>query len=88
VEAAALGTPAARTPAPPAPAASVPDPRPPASPEKAAPAAAPAPERGFDLRGKLQQDWNTIRREFESGEVDVRRALDHAWRRVRRLLGP
>jgi hypothetical protein len=48
--------------------------------------APPAPPR-FDLRSKLREDWNTIRRGVESGEEDLRRALDDTRRNFRGLVG-
>jgi hypothetical protein len=36
----------------------------------------PAPRSGFNLWSKLREDWREIRRGFDSGEDDFRRAVE------------
>jgi hypothetical protein len=58
----------------------------PRQPVESPPPARPSP-RGFDLRGRLRDDWQTIRRSFQAGEDDFRRALDDTKRNFRDLVG-
>jgi hypothetical protein len=47
----------------------------------------PALPSRFDLRTRLRDDWNTIRRRFESGEDDFWQAMDDTRRNFRGLVG-
>jgi hypothetical protein len=78
--------PLAATPSPSAATLPVPPPAPPAraAAERAAPPAA-SPRTG--LLDKLREDWATIRRSFESGEDDFRRAMEDTRRNFRGLVG-